>query len=111
MFEGEEGQTEENDYFQMVQDGALHYGIGEKGKGYLQSLEDEDWYRVTPDETGIYEMKFSGMQATELPMMEIYQLVDEDKNKQQGMIFSEGVEEEPGETEQPIDEEPIDSEG
>ena len=110
MLEGEEGQTEENDYFQMVQDGALHYGIGEKGKGYLQSLEDEDWYRVTPDETGIYEMKFSGMQATELPMMEIYQLVDEDKNKQQGMIFSEGVEEEPGETEQPIDEEPIDSE-
>ena len=50
MFEDEEGQTEENDYFQMVQDGALDYQIGEKGKGYLQSLEDEDWYRVTPDE-------------------------------------------------------------
>ena len=50
------------------------------------------------------------MKETELPMMEIYQLVDEDKNKQQGMIFSEGVEEEPGETEQPIDEEPDDSE-
>ena len=110
MFEEEEGQTEENDYFQMVQDGALDYQLGEKGKGYLQSLEDEDWYRVTPDETGIYEMKFSGMKVTDLPMMEIYQLVDEDKNKQQGMIFSEGVEEEPGETEQPIDEEPSDSE-
>ena len=25
MLEEEEGQTEENDYIQMVQDGALHY--------------------------------------------------------------------------------------
>ena len=68
---------EEFDYTQMIVDGALPYQIGGQGEGYLQSLEDEDWFKVTPEKTGIYEFKFPNMKKNEFPLMEVYQLVEE----------------------------------
>ena len=58
VFYGKEGTVDERneevpveeefDYTQMIVDGALPYQIGGQGEGYLQSLEDEDWFTGNP---------------------------------------------------------------
>ena len=102
----EEPLEEEFDYTQMIIDGALPYQIGDQGEGYLQALEDEDWYSVTPEKTGIYEFKFPKMKQNELPMIEVYQLVEEPNMNNMFGAFAEGEEEEePVDTEEPAEDE------
>ncbi|WP_409973245.1 S8 family peptidase [Bacillus sp. Bva_UNVM-123] len=74
----QETEEEELDYVQLVKDGSLPYGIGESATGYLQTLDDEDWFAVTPKEMGIYQFTLSKNEAT-VPMFSIYQ-VKEEKN-------------------------------
>ena len=89
----EKSLEEEFDYTQMIIDGALPYQIGAQGEGYLQALEDEDWFSVTPEKTGIYEFKFPKMKQNELPMIEVYQLVKEPNMNNMLGAFAEGEEE------------------
>lgn len=72
----QETEEEEFDYVQMVKDGSQSYKIGESATGYLQTLEDEDWFTVTPDEMGIYQFALSKNEAT-VPMFGIYQVKEE----------------------------------
>jgi Subtilase family len=70
-------EDEEDEYEQMIrqiQESARGYQIGETASGYLQMFEDEDWFAVTPHETGIYEFEFKN---GNLPMMEMYEMVEE----------------------------------
>ena len=107
----EEPAAEEFDYTQMIVDGALPYQIGGQGEGYLQSLEDEDWFKVTPEVTGIYELKFPNMKKNEFPLMEVYQLVEGSTAYSMFGAFNEEKEKPVG-TEEPVEkvEEPVDSE-
>ncbi|WP_313800946.1 S8 family peptidase [Cytobacillus sp.] len=73
-------QEEEFDYVQTIKDGAQPYKIGDSGTGYLQTLEDEDWFSFTPEENGIYEFLLSDKDAS-IPMLGIYQVREEkDRN-------------------------------
>ncbi|EIJ80471.1 peptidase S8 and S53 subtilisin kexin sedolisin [Bacillus methanolicus PB1] len=77
----ESGKPEEEiDYVEMIKNGSRPYGIGNEASGYLQMFEDEDWFAVTPQETGIYEFVLSKNEAS-IPMMEIYKIQEEkDRN-------------------------------
>ncbi|MEF7566048.1 S8 family peptidase [Bacillus infantis] len=78
---------EEFDYVQTIKDGALPSGIGQAVTGYLQSMEDEDWYSITPEETGIYEFNFDD--KSNLPLVEIYQIkTDKDKEGKEHSYLS-----------------------
>jgi cell wall-associated protease len=63
------------DYVAAIQDMALPYKIGGAASGYLQTFEDEDWFKLEPSETGIYQ--FNMLNSTDIPMLEIYQVVQE----------------------------------
>lgn len=67
--------SEEEDPTEMIKELARPYTVGGTSSGYLQNFEDEDWFAVTPKETGIYEFKL--LNNSELPMMEIYQFITE----------------------------------
>jgi type VII secretion-associated serine protease mycosin len=71
----EEEYNPELEFLNMVREASQPYEIGGKGEGYLQMMEDEDWFAVTPDETGIYDFNFAG---DHIPLMEIYQIVEEE---------------------------------
>ncbi len=72
----QETEEEEVDYVQLVKDGSQPYSIGGSATGYLQTLEDEDWFTVTPEEMGIYQFTLSKNEAT-VPMFSIYQVKEE----------------------------------
>jgi len=69
----QETGEEEFDYVQTVKDGALSYKIGDSATGYLQTLEDEDWFSVKPTEMGVYQFNLSKNDAT-VPIFSIYQV-------------------------------------
>lgn len=69
-------EEEEFDYVQTIKDGAQPYKIGDSATGYLQTLEDEDWFSFTADENGIYEFLLSDKDAS-IPMLGIYQVKEE----------------------------------
>ncbi|WP_336883225.1 S8 family peptidase [Priestia koreensis] len=52
---------------------ALPYKLGEtNAEGYIQSLEDEDWFAITPERTAIYDFTFN--KDGNVPMFEVYKL-------------------------------------
>ncbi|OMF61523.1 alkaline serine protease [Paenibacillus sp. FSL R5-0490] len=71
----EEAETEP-DFTEILKEGAQPFKMDEKGEGYIQTLEDEDWFSVVPDETGIYEFKFDDKKG-QVPLMEIYRIKEE----------------------------------
>jgi type VII secretion-associated serine protease mycosin len=78
--EGTTKSEEEIDYLEMIKNGSRPYEIGNEAGGYLQMFEDEDWFAVKPQETGIYEFALSKNDAS-IPMMEIYKIQEEkDRN-------------------------------
>ncbi|MBY0123509.1 S8 family serine peptidase [Bacillus sp. S/N-304-OC-R1] len=64
---------EEIDYTEVIKNNALPYNINDEATGYLQSLEDEDWFTVTPGETGIYEFTLDAKDTT-VPIFSMYQI-------------------------------------
>ncbi|WHY92352.1 S8 family serine peptidase [Neobacillus cucumis] len=44
-----------SDYYQSILDGAVSSPAGKTLVGYLQTLDDEDWYEIKPSKTGIYQ--------------------------------------------------------
>ncbi|MBP2242276.1 hypothetical protein J2Z40_002850 [Cytobacillus eiseniae] len=78
-------EEEEFDYVQMIKDGAQSYEVGGTATGYLQTLEDEDWFSFTPDENGIYEFLLSDKDAS-IPMLGIYQIKEE--KDQNGEVYT-----------------------
>jgi subtilisin family serine protease len=70
---------------EMIKEGSQPYKIGASASGYLQMLEDQDWFAVSPSETGIYQ--FALKQASgNIPLMEIYRIVEE--KDASGMVTS-----------------------
>ncbi|WNB92677.1 S8 family peptidase [Bacillus sp. NEB1478] len=81
----EEGEEDEGEIdFELIKESALKYEIGKSKTGYLQNLEDEDWYVVNPGVTGIYGFNF-----TSKPMVEVYQLVKEEYDGESFEFFSQ----------------------
>lgn len=70
---GQEG--EEPSLVDLLADGAQPYEIGGKASGSLQLFEDEDWFSVTPSESGIYDFSFIHKGA--LPVIEVYEVREE----------------------------------
>lgn len=60
-----------------IREGSRPYEIGGNGEGYLQMMEDEDWFAVTPEETGIYEFDIAS-KHTNVPLIEVYEIVEEE---------------------------------
>ncbi|GGB43373.1 S8 family peptidase [Fictibacillus barbaricus] len=70
-------EDEEDEYEQMIrmiQENARSYEIGNQASGYLQMMDDEDWFAVTPEQTGIYDFTFN--KSGNIPMMEMYEMVE-----------------------------------
>ncbi len=57
-------------YFNYISDAALPYEIGQTKNGYIQSQADEDWYKLTASQTGIYQFKTVNSK-TDIPFVEI----------------------------------------
>ncbi len=57
-------------YFKYISDAALPYEIGQTKNGYIQSQEDEDWFKLTAKQTGIFQFKTSNSK-TDIPFVEI----------------------------------------
>lgn len=84
----EEGSVEEAEFgeykfIKTLEESAQLYTIGGNAQGFLQSLDDEDWFTVTPAETGIYKFDFSGK---EVPSAEVYRVKKE--TDEQGKSFT-----------------------
>ncbi len=54
----EEGEEEDN-YDTVIMEKAIPYTIGQDKKGYFQTEYDEDYYRLTPSEDGIYQFSIN----------------------------------------------------
>lgn len=83
-------QEEEFDYVQAIKDGALPYKIGDSATGYLQTLEDEDWFSFTAEESGIYEFILSDKDAS-IPMLGIYQVKEEKDQNGEEYSYTEMI--------------------
>ena len=57
-------------YIKYISDTALPYEIGQTKNGYIQSQVDEDWYKLTATQTGIFQFKTSNLK-TDIPFVEI----------------------------------------
>lgn len=65
----EEVQKQE---IEMIRGNARPYELGSTGDGFLQSFEDQDWFKVTPTATGIYELNLGGLK--DIPLVEVYKI-------------------------------------
>jgi hypothetical protein len=64
----------ETHYIETLQANAREYNIGGEIGGFIQAMWDEDWYKVTPETTGIYQFNV-GNNLGEIPRVEVYKLV------------------------------------
>ncbi|MGE8203691.1 S8 family peptidase [Heyndrickxia sp. NPDC080065] len=78
------------DYYQRILDGAIPYSVGESKSGYLQTVRDEDWYKINLKETGIYEFTLPEPK-TGKPYFEIYRFVKDKDEKGNPIIWDEYV--------------------
>ncbi|MBT2643594.1 S8 family serine peptidase [Bacillus sp. ISL-41] len=62
----------EQEFINMILENAREYKTDGKGKGYLSSFEDEDFFKMTPKETGVYEFNFD--EQGNIPWFEIYKI-------------------------------------
>ncbi|WP_059172229.1 S8 family serine peptidase [Bacillus sp. FJAT-27445] len=76
--EMEPGTSEdgEDEFLRMVKEGSQPYEVGEQAGGYLQMMEDEDWFQTTPSETGIFQFAFSEKGFT-VPIISIYKIIED----------------------------------
>lgn len=68
-------ENPEMEYITMVQENARPYTIGNRTDGYLSTFEDEDWFTLSPQQTGVYE--FTLNKSGNIPWFEIYKLETE----------------------------------
>ncbi|MFC6039172.1 S8 family serine peptidase [Paenisporosarcina macmurdoensis] len=69
-------------YFKYISDAALPYEIGLTKNGYIQSQGDEDWFKLTATQTGIFQFKTSNSK-TDIPFVEILKV--ENVKDEEGM--------------------------
>ncbi|WP_409272355.1 S8 family peptidase [Neobacillus sp. SCS-31] len=65
----------EDEFLRMIKEGSKPYGVGDQAGGYLQMMEDEDWFQTTPSETGIFQFAFSEKGFT-VPIISIYKIIE-----------------------------------
>lgn len=78
-------------YIKYISDTALPYEIGQTKNGYIQSQVDEDWYKLTATQTGIFEVKTS-KSKTDIPFVEILKVenVKDEEGKSVTMLNTIG---------------------
>ncbi|OIK15986.1 hypothetical protein BIV60_06775 [Bacillus sp. MUM 116] len=64
-----------SDYYQSILAGAVSSPAGKTIKGYLQTQGDEDWYKIKPSKTGIYQFSLPKGSA-EKPYIEIVHVLN-----------------------------------
>ena len=64
------------DYFKSISDAALPYEIGQTKNGYIQSQADEDWFKFTATQTGIFQFETSNSNS-DIPFVEILKVENE----------------------------------
>ncbi|MBL4954089.1 S8 family serine peptidase [Neobacillus sp. YIM B02564] len=69
---GEEGDSA---YYQTILDSAIPTKIGQPIKGYIQNSGDEDWYKIEPSQTGIYQFSLAN-DDSDKPYVELYQVIN-----------------------------------
>lgn len=71
---GEGEEEEELDMVAMVREMAPEYDQEEGATAYLQTMDDEDWFKLSPSKDGVYEFDFSDSGA--IPIVEIVKVVE-----------------------------------
>ncbi|MBS4174344.1 S8 family serine peptidase [Bacillus sp. FJAT-49736] len=75
----DDGQNQ-NNYIQTVLDNALPYTLGGTISGYIQTGDDEDWYKFVPSKTGVYQFTIP-QPASSKPYVEVMKVVKEKDDK------------------------------
>jgi cell wall-associated protease len=73
-------------YIKYISNAALPYEIGQTKNGYIQSQEDEDWFKLTASQTGIFQFKTSNSK-TEIPFVEILKVENEKDEEGKPVVF------------------------
>ena len=68
-------ENPQDEFLMMIQENARPYKVGQRADGYLSYFEDEDWFQLDPQQTGVYE--FTLNRTGNLPWFEIYKLETE----------------------------------
>ncbi|MET3696767.1 subtilisin family serine protease [Bacillus oleivorans] len=66
----------EDDYVTQIENAALPYEMGTEASGYLQMMDDEDWFAFEASTTGVYQFGLVSSPES-YPMMEIYEIATE----------------------------------
>lgn len=80
MIENSLESSEELDHIEMIESGSQPYELGQEASGYLQMMEDEDWFSVTAAENGIYRFNISD-KADNMPSIEIFTIKEIEDEK------------------------------
>lgn len=73
---GADPSKDQTAYYQAILDGAIPYSIGQESLGYIQNPADEDWYKTSVDETGIYELNLP-KPTTGRPFFDVWRIVND----------------------------------
>ncbi|WP_075982993.1 S8 family serine peptidase [Bacillus massilinigeriensis] len=57
---------------EMIRSMARPYEIGTKGEGFLQNFDDQDYFKLTPSNSGILEINLG--QLKDIPQVEVYKV-------------------------------------
>ena len=91
LYEEDKPANDEQDMVQMLKDGALPYEVGATDSGFLQMQEDEDWFTITPDQSGVVEFLIN-QKIKDKPLVELYKLsTSEDRDKEEGIQYLESI--------------------
>lgn len=69
------GDEDYSAYLQTILDNAIPSNIGQSIKGYIQTPGDEDWYKIKPSQTGIYQFSLPN-DDSDKPYVEIIQVIN-----------------------------------
>lgn len=67
-------------YYDLIKDIAMPLESEKTQRGYLQFSGDEDWFKFTPTETSVFEMKFTNKQGYTVPFVLVHKYSEKYKD-------------------------------
>ncbi|MGG0177657.1 S8 family serine peptidase [Gottfriedia acidiceleris] len=63
-------------YFDLIKDKAIPLELDKAQKGYFQYRGDEDWFKFTPKDNSVFEMKFTNKEGYNVPIALVHKYSD-----------------------------------
>lgn len=75
-----ESQSEEQQWMRRLMESARPFDLNGKAEGFLQGQGDEDWFKVTPTKTGVYQFNLGGKEE-DWPLIYVYKVQEYENEK------------------------------